>query len=227
VARTRDRGQTWTTVTLGSTTRGTSGRKDAGVGVAAIGRLVVVSWISSATGIVKARSSIDGGATWGATGTIASGADPGTATSAAAMTGWVAVAFIDGSAVRFAYRMSYGGSWTGTGTVKAGPAYLGIESVAIGYIDHYTLGAAMVACRVSCSRVSPSYAADIVWREQEDGGTYWHGANILASTGPDTTAVGSPSVVVASSTLRFVTAAMRATSTGRDRLVIRAGYGRP
>lgn len=233
IVRSIDRGTTWRTTTVGSTSRGTSGWKDAGVAIAASGDRVIVSWISSTSGTVKARVSTDGGASWRTTTTVGSGADPGTAMAATADRSGTSsyrliAAWIDGTSVRIG-KTSSGSTWALSRT-SPGPsatAYLAVRAIALVDLprdDH--VGLAMVACHGSCDRGNAAYAADLVWRET--GSSFsWRGPSVLATTTSSVSDIGAPSVTWPAGGPRLVAAPLRSVTTGLDRLVVRTGIGVP
>jgi hypothetical protein len=72
IARSHDRGATWTKLTLGSTTISTSQGRLGLPSVAVNGSTVVVAWLSDVAGTVRARVSTDRGVTWAAAETVGS-----------------------------------------------------------------------------------------------------------------------------------------------------------
>ena len=75
VATSRDRGVTWRTASVGSTTLANSSGRTGVPAVALAGSTVAVAWIADKSGTVKARVSTDRGAHWGTTFTVGSGAN--------------------------------------------------------------------------------------------------------------------------------------------------------
>jgi hypothetical protein len=228
VAVSRNRGASWATTTLGSTTRGSSGARDAGVGIAADGSQVLVTWLSSTSGTVKARASLNGGSTWASTATVGTGADAGTSTSATIRGTAGAVAWVDGATVGYAATKSgariTSSSWTlGTYGVDYLPrAYLGVRSVAAAIRSVGHVSVAIEACYGSCDPASVAYRTDILWREAA-----YLSSQVVIGSVDGSRSVARPSVVYATSTLRYVLTTTQDAGTGTERLVLSAGIGTP
>jgi hypothetical protein len=228
VAVSRDKGATWTTRTLGTTTRGVAGSRDAGVSVAAYGAQVLVSWVSSSTGTVKVRASRNGGSTWASTLTVGTGADVNTATSASIRGDAGAAAWIDGASIRYAATTSGShitdDAWVPStiGSDYLPHAYLAIRSVsaAVRSVGHVSF--AFEACYGSCDPASADYHSDIVWRE-----AIYLSSRVVIGSGGGVASVARPAVVYATSTLRYVLTTTRDAAGGKERLALTTGIGVP
>ena len=99
VAMSQDRGVTWTTRALGSTTNATNDGKTGAPSVSAYGSLIVVAWTADVDGKVIARVSTDAGATW-SSATLATSAASYVTTGAASGRASVAWATATGLIVR-------------------------------------------------------------------------------------------------------------------------------
>jgi hypothetical protein len=227
VAVSNDRGRSWTTRTVGSTTRDVDGRRDAGVSVAGERGVALVSWISNGTGTVKVRGSFESGLRWADTRTIGSGADPGTATSAGVHDIGGALAWVDGGKLRWAWtngRRVTGGSWT-TGAIDVAyipGGYLGFESVSVALRTDRQLGMSYQACRVTCDPADDAYRSDVFWQARSSSSPN----RVIGESGSALRAM-RPTVLWPSASLRLLVATVVDPDTGKERLDFRTGIGTP
>ena len=228
-------GSTWRTVTLGSTTRvGTSGRIGTPV-VAAYGTTVAVAWISSASGIVKFRSSPNSGLTWTGTTWLGGTAQYGSWPSIAALGTRVAVSWTGPSAMYV--RVRSGSVWSPVLAVR--PSAGSLHDYVFPWIGQVALnGTARVAvafeaCWAGCASTDPpsAYRSDVLWRESATNGATWARSQLVIRSGVDTDSdylyAYLPSVIWASATNRYVMAAHWYAPNLLDNVVVRAGVGSP
>jgi hypothetical protein len=229
----RDRGVTWTTKTLGATTRAVrDGRLGTPV-VAVAGSTVAVAWVSSSAGAVKMRVSTNSGSTWGGTKTIGSGADLGTYISIAARGSRLAVAWTDGD--HAVVRIRSGSTWLPSRIVRAaaGPiTYSWMGTPAVSLAGTSLVGIAFAACRAACMEADPEDAlrVDGLWRESSDNGASWARHQVVfAASDPATLAPYSylPSVLWPASGTRYVSFNRYDWGMDMYRIQVRTGTGTP
>jgi hypothetical protein len=225
LAISRDRGATWTTRTIGTTTRTRADGKAGIPVVVAAGTNVAVVWLANGNNAVKTRLSTDSGVTWGSSTPI----------TLASSSFYVADADARGSRIAFSWTTASGvkmkiwqaGSWqdtrtvasfSSTGTYKAGYA----PSVAL--TGTSGVGVAWAACRYSDCSADSSRGVDLAWRESTTNGATWNGRVTLAnSTSGSWRFLDYPSVVWANSSRRYVLYNATTYSFSAYRLYIRAG----
>jgi hypothetical protein len=220
LATTKDRGVTWTTTTIGSTTRSTPDGKSGLPSIALRGTQGIVAWSADGAYKVQARATTDGGATWSPTATIATTAE-GWA-SVAAGSDRVAAAWPGTDGIRVRTRKA--GAW-GT-TRKVPPPGVGPygfhDTPALALNGTSGTAVAWSACATQCDGNTP--LIDLVWAESRDGGaTFPHRQVLVSSPGPDQN--WSPSVIWALADKRHVLYE-RDTEVGY-RLRMRTGTGAP
>jgi len=203
IARSRDRGHTFSTKTLGTTTATLTDGRAGLPSVATFGPLVVVAWTADKSGKVLASVSRNYGATWlrNTLATTASGS-----ASAAASSGRLSVAWptASGVSVRTWVPFRWGPVVSVAPPVIPG-AYSWFDTAAIALRGTSQSGVAWSACRAACTSGRPTL--DLVWSESTDAGASFEHANVIV----DGTRGGgvypqnfSPSVVWGSPTQRYV-----------------------
>jgi hypothetical protein len=222
----RDRAATWSTVTLGTTSAGSTTAGRYGMPrIAASGNTVIVAWLANADGAVRARVSTDAGRTWSATGAIV-----GTSTdipAVAVLGSRAAVAWTDGSSA--VVRTWYAGAWSAPKAtiVPAGATYTDTYSPAIALNGTGGVGVAWTGCVTACTSWTSSTRANLVWSESKDNGRSWFVGQVLGSP-PSTTARrynDYPSVLWPSATRRHVIWNAGTAGTIAYRIVMRTGIG--
>jgi hypothetical protein len=203
VAISHNRGASFTTRTLGTTSWSTSDGKAGYPSVAAYGSLVVVSWTSASSGKVVVSISKNAGVTW-QRNTLAASATGTTSTGAASGRLSVAWPTANGLAVR---------TWLGVGwgpTVAVAPpiipgTYAWFDTPGLALRGAGQAGVAWTACRANCTSSKPTL--DLVWSESLDrGATFGHALVIVDGSlgGPVYPENFSPTVVWGSSSQRYV-----------------------
>ena len=219
LATTKDRGVTWKTTTLGSTTRSTPDGKEGLPSIALRGTQAIVAWSADGKFKVQARASLDGGATWSPTTTIATTAH-GRSTVAAG-SDRVAAAWPEADGVRVRTRKA--GAWGTTRKVAppgAGP-YGFHDWPALALNGASGTAVAWSACTTNCQEDG---FVDLVWAESRDSGvTFPHRQVVVSAGGADLN--WFPSVIWAVADKRHVLYE-RATEVGY-RVRIRTGSGAP
>jgi hypothetical protein len=226
VAISRNRGRTWTSATLGSTTHRFSDGKAGMPSVSASGALVVVAWTADPSGKVMVKTSTSAGRTWtGATlDTSAS-----TFVSTAAGSGRLTVAWvgIDGLRTR-----TWQASVWGPLAVAAPPGlpadYSWSTTPAVALLGTGQVGVAWGTCHTDCSTNEPM--VDLVWAESADGGLTFPFRQVIAYGrwgGPSFPQNWYPSLVWASATSRFVMFSAEAITDGGHAVKLANGLGAP
>ena len=221
----RDRAATWSTVTLGTTSAGSSTAGRYGMPrIAASGNTVIVSWLANAGGAVRARVSTDAGKTWSTTGSIV-----GTSTdipAVAASGSRAAVAWTDGSSA--VVRTWAAGAWSTPKAVVSRPAAY-TQTYGPGHRPQWDVRrrSGLDGLRDGVHTWSSSTRANLVWSELKDNGASWFAGQVLGSP-PSTTARrynDYPSVLWPSATRRHVMWNAGTAGTNNYRIVMRTGIG--
>ena len=195
LAMSRDRGVTWSTTRLGTTTRrsfpGVSGEPV----VVARGSTVAVAWLRDGAGTVRFRRSMDRGATWSKPRTLGTGAGQGAQPGLAIRRDRIAVAWVDGDAVRV--RIRDGSGWGTLRTVDppmGTKVYAKILDVDVDLHGTAAVGVAFSACWQDCTGDWPGYA-DVIWSETASNGGTWTAPDVVLAGGPHPSGDG-PVVVI-------------------------------
>ena len=195
VAMSRDRGATWSTMRLGTTTRrvyrGVSGEPV----VVAHGSVVAVVWLKDAEGTLRFRRSTDGGATWSNARTLGTGSNQESQPGLAIRGDRIAVAWTDADVVRVRVRGASG--WEAVRTVVPPPTptvYPAVLDVDVDLHGTADVGVAFSACWGDCSGDWPGYA-DVLWAESTDNGATWTTASVVLAGGEHPSGEG-PIVVI-------------------------------
>ncbi len=228
-------GATFSTVSLGTTSRSSWSGRVGVPAVAAYGTTVAVAWISSASGTVRVRSSSTRGTSWSGTTTIGTGAVAGTWPSISAVGTRVAVSWT--AATAMAVRVRTGTTWGPVRMVR--PSADAGQPYAAPWIGQVVLNGttrvavAFEACWAGCGAADPAsaYRSDILWRESADNGASWAHSQLVFESGAgansDFLDAYLPSVVWASATTRYVMAGHWYAPNMLDNIVVRAGTGTP
>ena len=197
--------------------------------VAASGARVMVAWIDSDAGTIKARISTDHGHTWPdpaidlATGQVYGLSAAGDATRLA-----LAWAAPDGIRSRV-YR---DGSWKAThklASFSSTGAYRNGYGTSIALAGSSRLGVAWSACtRASCAG-SSTQGVNVRWRESANNGSSWKSPVTIAShgAGSDRRINDYPSALMPDARHRLITYNTAARNFSTYRLVIERGTGKP
>jgi hypothetical protein len=220
LAATHDRGATWTTSTIGTTSRtGSQGR--AGLpSVAASGSNIVVAWQSDGSGTVKVRRSGDHGGQWGTTETLTGDAQG--AVTAAARGTRAAVSWTTGSEIHV--RVAEGATW-GADLPVAGLA----ADAEFAYSPSVVLqGRNRVGIAWSELLAGDDGWARLKWVESVDDGAKWFQTETIATTDVAARRTNDwPSVVWPSGATRLILWNGFAASPLSYRLYLRIGAGAP
>jgi hypothetical protein len=220
----RDRAATWTTMTLGSTAWSTTSGRYGIPRIAANGNTVVVSWLSTSSGAVRARVSTDAGRTWNVASTL-------TATSTdmpavAALGSRAAVAWTDGSSA--VVRTWSAGAWSApksTGT-PTGAVYTHSYGPAIALSGAAGIAVAWTGCVTACDSWTSSTRANLVWSESRNGGATWFAGQVIGSSSSSSRRYNDyPSILWPSATVRHVLWNAGTAATNYYRIVLRTGTG--
>jgi Tol biopolymer transport system component len=224
VAISANRGTTWRTVTVGSTTLGNSSGHVGLPSIAAASSSVIVTWMSSSTHVVKARIGSSYGASWGATITLGSTTNWSPSAAASGTRLGVAWTTPTGVHLRVATAKVWGAERVlpptdGYGTeVQYGPALTLLGSGGV--------GVAYTACIADCTATDPNVVtqSDLVWRQSLDGGATWAVSEVLAtSTNGARRQNDVPSIVWKVTKRPFVLWCGWTESSNYYRLYVRAG----
>jgi hypothetical protein len=219
-----DHGATWTTTTMGSTTRSTPDGRDGSPFVAVDGSRATIAWTGDANGAVVTRTTTNGGGVWTAARTLATTSN-GLVTTAVRGTR-SAVAWSTGRTIQV--RILSGSIWGAVlSTTPPGPdayynrswfpavALQGTTSVAVAF------SACVGPCPASSARL-----IDVVWAESLDGGGTWKRQVIGFYNNGGGPQKVSPSVLWATPTLRYVMWNGQPFDGGLG-LAVRTGSGAP
>jgi hypothetical protein len=179
-----DRGVTWSTTTVGTTTEEIANGFEAEPSVAAAGSNVIVSWVGDSSFSVHARTSTNNGTDWDDEMLLSDSAS-GTNVAAARDTR-MGVAWTDDNGARF--RLWHeGGAWDDATTAgppeDAGRTYGRHRAPAIAFGDAGQVGVAWTACWQSCDEFLGTTREDLVWAESNNGGAAWFNAQTVQTAG--------------------------------------------
>ena len=220
LAISHDRGATWKTRTIGSTTASSSLGRIGYPSVAVSGANVVVAWATDGSGSVSARRSADRGSSWSGVEAVTDGSTG--VVSAAARGSRIAIAWSTGSEIHA--RVADGGTW-GPDRLVGG----------IGPEGQYAYSPAIVL--QGSSRLAVAWSeqlqgdfpwSSLKWTESADDGAHWFETQVLASTGSSSRRSNDwPSVLWPSEATRQVLWSGWTANTINYRLYFRAGTGTP
>jgi Tol biopolymer transport system component len=197
VAISADRGKTWRTMTVGSTTLSNRAGSFAlpTVATSSSGKYVGVTWVANGAGSLKARTSSTSGATWDAGSTIGTTTQ---APSSAASGARVGFAWVDG---RVRVKVWNAGSWSSTRQLPLTDGLVGETQVtpAIALLGTSDLAVAYGACSFDCNGLNDEapQRVDLVWRASTDDGATWQLSSLVALSSSSSQRRGnaSPSIV--------------------------------
>ena len=212
---------------VGTTTRHAADPADGFEGlpvVAAVGSSRAVAWLTSDDGGISATTTSTG--TWSSPTSLTSAVADGL--SAAAASGRFAFSWADSTGVKLRMRIS--GSWQATRTVAAvSPTgtYHNAYTTAVALASSTTVGVAFAACKRTDCLATSTTGVDLRWRESSDNGGTWKTAVTVASYSVSTSRRYNdfPSVVMSSTTKRFVMYNAASASGSSYRVLIRVGSG--
>lgn len=195
LAMSRDRGVTWSTTRLGTTTRrsfpGVSGEPV----VVARGSTVAVAWLKDGAGTVRFRRSMDRGANWSKARTLGTGDGQGAQPGLAIRGDRIAVAWVDAKAVRV--RIRDAGGWGTLRTVEppaGAKVYATVLDVDVDLHGTAAVGVGFSACWQDCAGDWPGYA-DALWSESASNGGSWTTPEVVLAGGEHPSGDG-PVVVI-------------------------------
>ena len=206
LAISRDRGTTWRTVALGTTSLKASWGRTGLVSVAASGSTIVVSWVASLYGSTKLRLSTDSGRSWSGSKTFVGGQDRAALAIAGNRVGigWLG----EGWSVQ----VRTAGTW---GPVRPIPIPYGRDNS--GTLMTYVIygpsialyGTTGVAATISgqyswCGDCDDGRGSDLLWSESSTNGATWAATERIATPDYTYSYRDDPSIVWASPTLRTV-----------------------
>ncbi len=180
----RDRGATWSNVSLGTTSATSSlGGKTGLPTVAASGNLVIVGWIADGNGAVKARISQDAGAHWNGPVTLASASL--SYPSAAATPNRAGIAWIGADPMVAVWTVK--GRWAGPFDVPNGGNLLEeMYGPALVLTGWSTVGVGYSGCVQICSTLGSGTILQSYYAESPSNGADWYqGDSFAVATGSD------------------------------------------
>jgi hypothetical protein len=182
VALSKDHGSTFTTVSVGTTSRNTALGKSGQPVVAMYGSTAIVSWIATVGGAIKARISTNYGSAWHTTSTVSS-ANSITPTVTAA-SGRAAVAFSDGLSIYMRVWKSGWGPHLAINPDLSG-AYQKQYAPAVTMHGATGIGLSWAGCHtqniVDCQEASSATTVNLLWSESPDNGAHWSMGSVIAS----------------------------------------------
>lgn len=227
VAISRDRGATWRTVSLGSTSAVSIGGRFAVPVVAVTGSLVAVSWTANANFAVKARVSTNAGSSWSGTATLTSSATSATAIATAAGRVGVAWAAADGVKVRI-WKASTWGSVRTVGIPTAGRPYEDVWWPALALSGTSGVGIAFPSCWADCDEGTSAMRTDLLWAESKNNGVAWYAPQLLVSAASSSSRrVNYDPSIAWYGTTRAVSWTGETPGTISYRVYLRTGIGAP
>jgi hypothetical protein len=181
----RDRGATWSNVSLGTSSATSSNGGRTGLPtVAASGKIVIVGWIADRNGAVRARVSQDGGAHWGGTANLATASL--SYPSAAATNNRAGIAWIGAEPTVALWTQK--GRWASPFEVpNVNHAWLEvIYGPALVLNGWSTVGVGYSGCVQVCSQIGTSTHFESYYAESPTNGVDWYnGSSFAVGTGPD------------------------------------------
>jgi hypothetical protein len=219
VAISHDRGVTWKTTSLGSTTAGNSSNKYGYPTVAVASSTVAVTWVSANTGTIRTRISTNRGSTWGTTDTVAASSNWSFGT--AVRSNRVAVTWTGPDGVALAQRIA--GIWQAPVVVAPGDGVHEQYTPTVVLQDPNRVGIAWA------EDAAAAYWSNLRWAESADGGATWFAAQTIgSSTGSGARRANDfPSVVWPSASTRYIVWNGWTSNTNYYRLYTRKGTGTP
>lgn len=209
LAVSRDRGATWATKSIGTTTRSVAeGRAGIPIVTAAGGNLAVI-WLSNSDRAAKARISRDSGATFASSVTLASATRGGI--HAHALGTRVGFVWITNGGV--IARIWQDGTWQAARTVSTfsvNGTYKAGYGTAIALAGTSGIGVSWADCRrtdCTATSTSPIVGVDLAWKESSTNGLRWNAKATLARLDPETESWRIndwPSIVWSNSSRRHV-----------------------
>jgi len=180
VAISANRGVSWKTVTIGSTTSSNGSGRFGFAHIAVSGSTVAVAWVTNATHSTTVRISTNYGGSWGSPTAMN---DAGTIPDIAAVGSRVAVAWITD---RVHIRVATSGAWAPQVEL---PPTDGVASetdwgVTISLLGSSSVGVAYSSCVADCPGSDPGVITrtNLIWRESVDNGATWAPSDTVASS---------------------------------------------
>ena len=230
VAASHDRGRTWKTAGLGSTSAADSSGRLGLPSVSADGATVVVAWVANAAGTIKARVSVDHGKTWGSVVVVSPSAvgSPSTAVRGDR----IAVTWSFGQSV--AVRQRVAGTWLPAAEAVSlesqGDSGVSLQDVT-GPPPVYAPAVALQdsgRIALTWAQVTTGGRWDLEWAESADGGASWFEAQTIGSSASSATRFNDwASVIWPTAGTRYVAWNGWTPNTNNYRLYLRTGNGAP
>lgn len=213
--------------TVGTTTRHAANPADGFEGmpvVAAYGSLRGIAWLTSDAGGINAIATTT--STFAAPTTLTTAVGDGL--SAAAYGSRFAVSWAQFNGVKVRVRSS--GTWQTTRTVSSVSStstYKAAYTTAVTLVSTGTVGVAFAACRRSDCAASSTTGVDLRWRESSDLGATWKSAVTVAAYSVSSARRFNdfPSVLMSSTTKRYVMWNGASSTGGTYRVLLRVGNG--
>lgn len=226
VARSSDRGVTWTKSTIGSTTFETFQGFEGEPSISAVGSNVVVSWIGDASFAVVARVSTNNGADWDTETVLAESSNGSNATAARDDRLGVAWTTDSGASVSLWATGTWGAATTAGPPAGNGRTYSRDRQPALAFGEADLVGVAWTACWATCDGFESSTRDDLVWAESNDDGATWFAAQVVADGSESTYRINdAPSIVWRTADQRLVAWNGWHPTDGYYRMFLRAGVG--
>ncbi len=206
VATSKDRGRTWKTVKVGTTSVKGFGGRTGLVNVAVSGKTIAVAWIASLHGSTKVRISTNTGTSFGTATSLPGAQDMAGLAIAGSRIG---VAWLDGN---LNVRIRTSGTWgpkrvvpTGWGLDENGsPSTYQLYGPAIALFGTAGIAAAASGEYTFCGGCDPGNGSDLVWSESSTNGAMWTSPDRIALASDTSRYNDMPSIVWTSATERYV-----------------------
>ncbi|HEY3072917.1 MAG TPA: choice-of-anchor D domain-containing protein [Candidatus Limnocylindrales bacterium] len=225
IAISRDRGATWHTTTLGSTTSGTADGKGGYPVVAVSGSRIIVAWRSNSSGAIRVRTSTTSGSSWAAAVTVSSASNSYPAVAARGTRFAVSWTTTAGAHVRVANGTTWGVD-ASVGPPGSSTSYVWSSGPAVALQGTGGVALAWSACVRDCSsQLGARY--DLIWAESGSNGATWARQVVGWSETTGGQIKILPSIVWAAPTLRYVEWNGINPEVGAFGLFLRAGSGVP
>ena len=221
VATSHDRGATWKTMTVGSTTLSGASGKSGYPSIAVAGSTVAVAWLADGAGGIKARVSINRGSSWGTAASVASASNGGLNMAVRGTRVALAWTTDDEVVVRQGTASAWGDPVTVASLEPGGAAFPYSPVVAL-------QDPGRVAVAWSETPDADTSWSSLRWIESADGGSTWFQPQTLSSTASSShRANDGTSVQWPSAGTRYVVWNGWTYGASSYRLYLRAGTGSP
>jgi hypothetical protein len=195
LAISNDRGASWTTSTIGTTTS-TGDAFDGAPVVAAAGSNVVVSWTAADDGSVVARVSTTNGSSWDSPTTLAASSTYSSFSASSARDTRIGVTWLAEDGPQFSLWTA--GTWGDVRSVGPpnGRVYIYHYQPALVFGAAGQVAVAWGACWANCETFDELTKVDLAWAESKDDGVTWYDPQVVGPGGGSTwRANDAPSVL--------------------------------